>query len=100
MEDKLENNRLKYIDYTFKRHGIDPDSIEGQLIYYAYGHGYHQAEKDLELGWVDMFRIDEIITQVFKESKTCQMEALYQEVLKRFKERNKKMTWQNGTEET
>ena len=47
----------------------------------------HQAEKDLELTWEDMMRIDEIITQVFKESKTCQMEAIYQEVLKRFKER-------------
>ena len=54
---------------------------------YAFIDGYEQAEKDLELTWEDMMRIDEIITQVFKESKTCQMEAIYQEVLKRFKER-------------
>ena len=56
------------------------DAVEGQ-----YEKGYEQAEKDLELTWEDMMRIDEIITQVFKESKTCQMEAIYQEVLKRFK---------------
>jgi hypothetical protein len=47
--------------------------------------GYEQAEKDLALTWEDMMRIDEIITQVFKESKTCQAEVIYQEVLKRFK---------------
>jgi hypothetical protein len=56
-------------------------------FYNGFIKGYDQAEKDLELSWEDMMRIDEIITQVFKESKTCQMEAIYQEVLKRFKER-------------
>jgi hypothetical protein len=53
--------------------------------------GYHQAEKDLELGWEDMFRIDEITSQVYKDSDTCQTEVIYQEVLKRFiKERKEK----------
>lgn len=33
----------KYIDYTFKRHNINPESKEGQLIYYAYMHGMNQC---------------------------------------------------------
>ena len=84
MEDKLENNRLKYIEYTFKRHGIDPDSIEGQLIYYAYGHGYHQAEKDLELTCDDICEIMEIREDVLEMDS---YENLYEEILKRFKEK-------------
>jgi len=83
MEDKLENNRLKYVDYTFKRHGIDPDSIEGQLIYYAYGHGYHQAEKDMELTCDDICEILEIREDVLEMDS---YKNLYEEILKRFKE--------------
>ena len=71
--------------YPTWRNGIG-DEFSSNRAYYGFIEGYHQAEKDLELGWEDMMRIDEIITQVFKESKTCQMEAIYQEVLKRFKE--------------
>ena len=91
-EDKLENNRLKYIDYTFKRHGIDPDSKEGQLIYYAYGHGYHQAEKDLELTWEDIAGILDITDVIANDDsmeeclKTMSEEEYCQEVLKRFKD--------------
>ena len=33
----------KYADYTFKRHNIDPESKEGQLIYHAYIHGMNQC---------------------------------------------------------
>lgn len=33
----------KYINYTFKRHNISPESKEGQLIYYAYMHGMNQC---------------------------------------------------------
>lgn len=86
-EDKLENKRLKYIDYTFKRYGIDPDSIEGQLIYYAYGHGYHQAEKEMELTWEDLKMIDEISDQVYAECDvdTFDEKEYYQEILNRFK---------------
>lgn len=44
LEDtKKEELAQKYIDYTFKRHNIDPDSREGQLIYYAYIHGMNQC---------------------------------------------------------
>jgi hypothetical protein len=51
----------------------------------AYLEGYHQAEKDLELTWEDMLKIDEIISEVYKNSDSCQTEVIYQEVLKRFK---------------
>jgi hypothetical protein len=87
-EDKLENNRLKYIEYTFKRHGIEPDSIEGQLIYYAYGHGYHQAEKDLELTCEDIGWI--IVEAALHYSEDSEAEHICQEILKRFKERKEK----------
>lgn len=44
LEDSVkETLRQKYIDYTFKRHNIDPESREGQLIYYAYMHGMNQC---------------------------------------------------------
>ena len=72
--------------YPAWRNGIG-DEFSSNSAYYGFIEGYNQAEKDLELTWEDMVRIDEIIPQVFKESKTCQMEAIYQEVLKRFKER-------------
>lgn len=42
-EAKKESLAQDYIDYTIKRHNIDPDSIEGQLIYYAYIHGMNQC---------------------------------------------------------
>jgi len=44
LEDSVkETLAQKYIDYTFKRHNIDPESKEGQLIYYAYMHGMNQC---------------------------------------------------------
>ena len=44
LEDaKKEELRQKYVDYTFKRHNIDANSKEGQLIYYAYMHGINQC---------------------------------------------------------
>lgn len=38
----------KYINYTSKRHNIDPESKEGQLIYYAYMHGMNQCLNQLK----------------------------------------------------
>ena len=58
----------------------------------AYVKGYHQAEKDLELGWEDIKQICDI---VFEEACRLQRnmkgsliykEQHYQEVLKRFKD--------------
>lgn len=44
LEDSIkESLAQKYIDYTFKRHNIDPDSRYGQLLYYAYMHGMNQC---------------------------------------------------------
>ena len=68
-------------DYVISAHA---DHFNGFVE--GYVEGYHQAEKDLKLSWVDMFRIDEITLQVFKDSYTCQMEVIYQEVLKRFED--------------
>ena len=44
LEDSIkESLAQKYIDYTFKRHNIDPESRYGQLLYYAYMHGMNQC---------------------------------------------------------
>ena len=44
LEDSIKESLVqKYIDYTFKRHNIDPESREGLLIYYAYMHGMNQC---------------------------------------------------------
>ena len=49
LEDSIkETLAQKYIDYTFKRHNIDLESKEGQLIYYAYIHGMNQCLKQLK----------------------------------------------------
>jgi len=49
LEDNIkESLAQKYIDYTFKRHNIDPESKEGQLIYYAYIHGMNQCLNQLK----------------------------------------------------
>jgi hypothetical protein len=84
-DDKEGLEALKYIGMECECAPVFNEVQEVKQAYFI--EGYNQAQKDLELGWEDMMRIDEIITQVFKESKTCQMEAIYQEVLKRFKER-------------
>jgi uncharacterized protein (DUF2164 family) len=51
---------------------------------FYYGQGYHQAEKDLELTYDDICEIMEIREDVLEMDS---YENLYQEVLKRFKER-------------
>ena len=53
----------------------------------AYIKGYHQAEKDLELTYDDICEIMEIREDVLEMDS---YENLYQEVLKRFKERKEK----------
>ena len=53
-----------------------------------YQQGYEQAEKDLELTWEDIKRIDGLCLRVNWE---CDLEEkeYYQEVLKRFKDSKK-----------
>lgn len=53
----------------------------------AYKQGYHQAEKDLELTYDDICEIMEIREDVLEMDS---YENLYEEVLKRFKERKGK----------
>ena len=53
--------------------------------------GYHQAEKDLELGWDDISELNCLLNEVEKEFKKGMHEdksyiGYCQEVLKRFKE--------------
>ena len=44
LEDNIkESLAQEYVNYIFKRHDIDPESKEGQLIYYAYIHGINQC---------------------------------------------------------
>ena len=56
----------------------------------AYIKGYHQAEKDLELTWEDIEKIDNITIRLDAslESRGMSMsnQEFYQEVLKRFNE--------------
>ena len=53
---------------------------------YAFIDGYEQAEKDLELTWKDIMKIE---TLCFKVDIRCDLEARYQEVLKRYKDLKK-----------
>ena len=62
--------------------------LDYNQIYDAVKHGYKQAEKDNELTWEDMREIY-YITLNLREHLGASVfgEPLYQEVLKRFKER-------------
>ena len=51
----------------------------------AYGEGYHQAEKDLELTNADVYDIWRIYNEVCAEGKIFGFDETSQEVLKRFK---------------
>lgn len=52
-----------------------------------YCDGYHQAEKDNELTWEDIEKIDDITLRLdaSAESRGMSNQEFYQEVLKRFK---------------
>jgi hypothetical protein len=63
---------------------------------FAYIKGYHQAEKDLELGWEDIADILDVTDVIANDDsmeellKTMSEEEYCQEVLKRYKERKEK----------
>ena len=65
-------------DYVISAHA---DHFNGFVE--GYVKGYHQAEKDLELGWEDM----KLIWNITDELDNMPEEEFYKEVLKRFKER-------------
>ena len=64
----------------------------------AYYEGYHQAEKDLELGWEDIPKIFSISEQLktswwFRDNEQTKLigtQVFWEEVLKRFKSYGKK----------
>jgi hypothetical protein len=63
---------------------------------YAFIDGYEQAEKDSELTWEDIRELYIIFAEVDTEIELCKTDiksetiGYYQEVLKRFKERQEK----------
>ena len=87
-EDLAKAFLKKLVSHTTLYKGtIDEIEVyEPYDVIWAYIAGYHQAEKDMELTWEDMLRIDEIISEVYKDSNSCNTENIYQEVLKRFKD--------------
>ena len=85
---KAEERALKaYPVKIAERDGYDEKLRERK----GFVKGYHQAEKDLELTWNDMREIY-YTTLYLKEHLGASVfgEPLYQEVLKRFKERKEK----------
>ena len=66
-----------------ERYWLEPTNIETQKKYAAYIEGYHQAEKDNELSWIDIKVIEKLLgfDNIIESPK-----EFYQEVLKRFKE--------------
>jgi hypothetical protein len=72
-------------DYCISAHA---DHFNGFVE--GYVEGYHQAEKDLELTWENMFDIFRLVNEVlddFAEGKT--KKEVGEEVLKRFKDLKK-----------
>ena len=83
----------RYLEYFQDGRLINCSSKESFLL------GYHQAEKDLELSWEDIQKIDFLIYAVLDEEKYKRYYTqdrdgnFYKEVLKRlkdFKERKEK----------
>ena len=96
MSKAEKENRINSLAVTFlERQQIRPNPLADQIIR-GYKEGYHQAEKDLELGWEDMRELYIIFAEVDTEIELCKTDitaetlGYYQEVLKRFKERKEK----------
>jgi len=92
-EDKAKEFLKKLVSHTTLYKGtIDELEVyEPDDVIWAYKEGYHQAEKDNELTWGDIREIY-CITLNLREHLGASVfgEPLYQEVLKRFKERKEK----------
>ena len=78
--------------YPAWRNGIG-DEFSQNSAYYGFIEGYHQAEKDLELGWEDINKIISIDQQVCGTMGisvyTYNHQQAMEEVLKRFKDYKK-----------
>lgn len=101
MEDKASKRALEaypkdieeYIDVKGVKSVVDNNSWQRTIFL----EGYHQAEKDLKLGWEDMRELYIIFAEVDTEIELCKTDiksetiGYYEEVLKRFnKERKEK----------
>jgi hypothetical protein len=88
----MSNAEDRYLEYFLDGRLRSCSSKEAFLL------GYHQAEKDLELGWEDMRELYIIFAEVDVETELCKADNIksetlgyYQEVLKRFKERKEEL---------
>lgn len=74
--------------YPTWRNSLD-DKFNSSSAYCGFIKGYHQAEKDLELTWEDINRIEIIIEDVYKDyPHGIEVRQFGIEVLKRFRENN------------
>ena len=89
---KAEERALEAYPIAMSEHSDscrEYDSNESDRLTFI--EGYHQAEKDLELGWEDMMLIHKCIKDAMNYHLYKMMEGVegqkvvYQEVLKRFK---------------
>ena len=87
---KAEDRALEAYPVLFsERNGYDNTFKDRRESYVK---GYHQAEKDLELTWEDMMIIhkcckDAMNNHLYEWSTTDGQQKIYEEVLKRFKEK-------------
>lgn len=88
---KAEDRALeKYPKETYKEVGwscVEKNAYKRKYFI----EGYHQAEKDLELTWEDIEKIDDITLRLDASAESTGMsnQEFYQEVLKRFKDLKK-----------
>lgn len=81
-DDKEGLEALKYIGIECECADVYNEAQEVKQAYFI--EGYHQAEKDLELTYDDICEIMEIREDVLEMDS---YENLYEEILKRFKEK-------------
>ena len=91
-EDLSRQYVLPFLDKHYEKYGehkqMELTRFDGYDIMSAYEEGYYQAEKDLELTWEDIEKIDDIALRLnaSAESRDMSYQEFCQEVLKRFKE--------------
>ena len=85
-EDKAAKKALEKFPILFgERMGYDKTNLQ-QERRNAFEKGYHQAEKDLELTWEDIVKIDKLLIDLGMTFPVKSTPDYYQEVLTRFKD--------------
>ena len=82
---KAEKRAKETYPLSDAEHVYDTERVIEAREYFI--EGYHQAEKDLELSWEDMFSIFSLVNEVlddYAEGKT--KKEVGEEVLRRFKD--------------